>query len=102
MNIQDFQKLIKSYPVQNEFSHFNQPVKPPFIVWTNNNETFKADDIIYHSHDTYTIELYSRIDAIKEEKRLEEFFNENNLIWEKTNQIWIDEDKVMMIDYEIG
>lgn len=101
MNTQDFKKLIESYPVQSSFSHFSKAVTPPFITWLNNTENFIADSKVYHSRDTFTVELYTRINTIEEEKKLEAFFNDHELIWQKTNQVWVDEDKVMMSVYEI-
>ena len=48
------------------------------------------------------IELYSRVDILNEEKALETYLTEKGILWDKTSETWIDEEKVMMTIYEVS
>ena len=100
MSIQEFKQLISLYDVQSEFDHFSKQVSIPFIVWNYEKDNFKADDKVFYSSNRFSIELYTRKkNTILEEEKLEKFFNEHNLAWEKTHQSWIVDEKVMVSAY---
>ena len=48
------------------------------------------------------IELYSRVDILNEEKALEAYLTEKGILWDKTSETWIDDEKVMMTIYEVS
>lgn len=95
--------ILEGYDIPSSFSHFSHPVQPPFLIWrcpqTNN---FNADNAVYHVISAMEIELYSRVDVPAEELRLETYLTENGIVWDKTSETWIDEEKVMMTVYEIS
>lgn len=97
-----FKELIEAYPVQTRRSHFNNAVKPPYMVWLGPfKDNTTADDAIYFSSESYDVELYTRIDTEEEERKLEAFFDTNHWIWEKESVDWIEEDKVWMSSYSV-
>lgn len=100
---ENIKQLLDDYPIQSEYSHFSSEVMPPYITWlresTNN---FNADDLVYSTHDVYRIELYTRKDVVSEELKLEQYLNDNNLLWRKIDQTWIDDEKLYMSIYEVS
>ena len=96
-------KLLEDYDVQCTFNHFNEPVTPPYMVYNvSSTDNFNADNVVYHQIDTLEIELYSRVNPLEEERKLEKYLTDNGILWDKSSDTWIDEDKVMMSVYEIG
>lgn len=96
---------IKDYNIQSNYSHFNNAVKPPFITYIiRESNNLNADNKVYFSNglDSIQLELYSRVSVIEEEKKLETYLTENNIIWEKISQTWIDEDKLYMSIYMLN
>lgn len=96
-------QILDDYGLPCSYSHFNEPTQPPFVTWlvtqTNN---FNADNIVYQNIPTYEVYLYSRVDIINEELKFEKYLTEQGLIWDKTSETWIDEEKVMMTIYELS
>lgn len=84
------------------YSHSASPIEPPYIAWlvpqTNN---FDADNQVYSVLERFRIELYSRVDILQEERRLETYLSQNGILWDKVSETWIDEEKVMMTVYEL-
>lgn len=96
-------QLLNEYDVPSTFSHFSKQMQPPFIAYTvPNTDNFNADNIVYLNIDEIQIELYTRQNTLLEEKKLEDYMTKNRIIWEKTSQSWIDDEKVMMSIYEVG
>lgn len=96
-------KLLEDYDVQCAFNHFSEPVTPPYMVYNvSSTDNFNADNCVYHQIDTLEIELYSRVNPLEEERKLEKYLTDNGILWDKSSDTWIDEDKVMMSVYEIG
>ncbi|MFQ6793786.1 MAG: hypothetical protein ACLRT4_13590 [Thomasclavelia sp.] len=103
MSTEEIIKLIKNYDVQSSFSHFSKEVTPPFITYLiDGTSNFDADDSVYYQVDNIRLELYTRENIIDEEKKLETYLTSNQILWEKTAEDWIDEEKVMMTVYELG
>lgn len=96
-------QLLDEYDVPNAFSHFSTPQTPPFITWMcPQTDNFNADNSVYAVIPTLEIELYSRVNVVKEEAKLEAFLTEKGIVWDKSSQTWIDEEQVMMTIYEVS
>lgn len=96
-------QLLEAYEVPAVYSHSASPIEPPYIAWlvpqTNN---FDADNTVYQVLESFQIELYSRVNVLQEERKLEKYLTENGILWDKTSETWIDEEKVMMTIYEVS
>lgn len=102
LTIEQFQQLMDEYEVQNTFSHFSDEVEPPFIAWLSNQYNFIADNRVYHSATSFSVELYTtKSQTLTEESKLQDYLNTHNLIWEKDYQSWIDEEKIMLSTYNV-
>lgn len=102
LTIEQFQQLMDDYGVKNTFSHFSNEVKPPFIAWLCDENNFIADNRVYITATNFTVDLYTvKSQTLDEERKLEDYFDSHNLIWEKEHQSWIDEEKIMLSSYTI-
>lgn len=96
-------QVLDQYDLPSSFSHFSEPQQPPFITWTcPQTNNFNADNAVYQTIPVLEIELYSRVDILEEEKKLESYLSENGIVWDKTSETWIDDEKVMMTVYEVS
>lgn len=96
-------KILKdnlSIPVA--YGQFNNPVVPPFVVYLYSSpEVMAADNMNYYVNDTFTIEYYFNKKDREKEREIENLLNSNELIWSKTEDIWIDEEKIYVVYYEV-
>ena len=103
MSIKELIDLLNAYDVKCSFSHFSQPVTPPFMIYLSpSTNNFNADNVVYYVDKSLTLELYTRVDTILEENKLEDYLTKNNVLWDKTSQTWIDDEKVMTSVYELN
>ena len=103
LTIERLKQVLKEYTVPSRFSHFSGEVTPPFIVYLlPSTENFMADNQVYYPIDSFVLELYSRVNILQEEKKLEEHLTNNNIPWEKASQSWLDDEKLVMSVYDIG
>lgn len=103
MSIKELIDLLNAYDVKCSFSHFSQPVTPPFMIYLSpSTNNFNADNVVYFVDKSLTLELYTREDTLLQEEQLENYLTSNHVLWDKTSQTWIDEEKVMMSVYELN
>jgi len=82
------------------YGYFSQEEKLPFIaLMGSGQDTFKADNTFYERKNRTQIELYfKRKDPAKEEA-LEKLLLENDYLYEKSEDIYIDNEDVFVIYY---
>lgn len=87
------------------YSHFTKkgsPKEPPFIAYIGGGqETFKADNTFYHTRNTYQLEYYFTDKDETEEARIENILLENGYLYEKSEDIYIEDEGVFVIYYQI-
>ncbi|WP_099329106.1 hypothetical protein [Clostridium paraputrificum] len=101
MNLIELEDMLKqtSYPVK--YSHFEKPVKVPYITYINSNtNNFIADNIVYKKISDVQIELYTRKKDLGVEEKLEKLLDENELAYE-TSEVWIEEERLFQKIYEV-
>ena len=87
MSIKEIINRLENYTVQCRFSHFSKEVAPPFMVYlVPDSDNFNADNKVYYSTKNVQLELY---------------FDNCGIIWNKSSQSWLDEEKVMMTVYSL-
>lgn len=90
---------ITGYPVA--YSHFNEPVEPPYIVYlVDNNLNFIADNKTYHKITDVDIELYTRYKDESVEMVLENILDQHEIPY-RPYDVYIDDQKMFMRTYEI-
>ena len=87
------------------YSHFtdkNSPKSPPFLVYIGNGQdTFKADDTFYYTENRYQIEYYFTEKDETEEARIEKCLLDNGLRYQKSEDVFIEDEGVFVIYYEV-
>ena len=87
------------------YSHFrdkDSPESPPFLVYIGNGQdTFKADDTFYYSENRYQIEYYFTEKDEAEEARIEKCLLDNGLRYQKSEDVFIEDEGVFVIYYEV-
>lgn len=102
MSIKEIINRLENYTVQCRFSHFSKEVAPPFMVYlVPDSDNFNADNKVYYSTKNVQLELYTRENTLVEEEKLESYFDNCGIIWNKSSQSWHDEEKVMMTVYSL-
>jgi hypothetical protein len=87
------------------YSHFtdkDSPSSPPYIVYLGNGQdNFKADDTFYFTENRYQIEYYFTEKDEEEESKIEKCLLDNGLRYEKSEDVYIEDEGVFVIYYQI-
>ena len=87
------------------YSHFTEkssPDAPPYLVYLGNGQdNFKADDTYYYSNNKYQLEYYFTEKDESEEAKIEKILLDNGFRYEKSEDVYIEEEGVFVIYYQI-
>lgn len=84
------------------YSHFRKKQTPPYIVYIGNGQdTFQADDTHYWRQNRYQIEYYFAQKNEEAETAIEDALLTNGYIYEKTEDIFLEEEGVFVIYYQV-
>lgn len=87
------------------YSHFtgdDTPTAPPYIVYIGNGQdTFSADNTYYHTRNRYQIEYYFTVKDEDEEAKIEALLLSNGYQYEKSEDVYIEDEGVFVIYYTI-
>lgn len=79
-----------------------EKVSPPFLIYRGSGaNNLKSDDEVYYTDYGYTIEYYFKEKDEEKEEAIEKVLNQNKIIWEKSEDIYIDSEKLFLIYYTI-
>lgn len=86
------------------FDYFVNP-KPgqvPFMVYYGTGSAnFHADDGVYQKNDNWNLELYVRQKDPELEAQIESILDENEIIWTRGQEVYIDTEAVFLVPYYI-
>lgn len=87
------------------YSHFSDkkaPKSPPYLLYIGEGqETFKADNTFYHIRNTYQLEYYFTEKNETEEAAIEKVLLDNGYLYEKSEDVYIEDEGVFVIYYQI-
>lgn len=84
------------------YSHAPELTQPPYLIYMGNGQnTFKADDTIYHRENTYRVEYYFRKKDEAMEAAIEDNFLADGYIYSKSEDTYIDDEGVYVIYYTV-
>lgn len=87
------------------YSHFTDkgsPDAPPYIAYIGNGqENFKADDTYFYSVNNYQLEYYFTEKDEAEETRIEKTLLDNGFRYDKSGDVYIEEEGIFVIYYQI-
>lgn len=84
------------------YSHFRTKIEPPFIVYIGNGQdVFEADNTHYWRENTYQVEYYFTEKNEENEAVIEEKLLENGFLYEKSGDVYIEDEGIFVIYYYI-
>lgn len=96
--------LLKMINIPVAYDHFddNKSLVPPFMAYREQlPDTFNADNKNYFLNRHFEIELITLKKDVELEERIEELLNNNDIPFDKTEELWDKEEKIYHIFYEI-
>ena len=85
------------------YHHFaeGESPDPPFLLFLSPREnTFGADNLMYHSFKQLDIELYTDRKSPETEQIIEDVLTEHHIFYEKS-EIWIESERLYEVLYEV-
>ena len=84
------------------YSHFKTTQTPPYIVYIGNGQdVLNADNTHYWRRNTYQVEYYFTTKNESNEAAIEDALLENGFIYEKSEDVYIEDQDVFVIYYYI-
>ena len=84
------------------YSHFKTSQTPPYIVYIGNGQNvLNADNTHYWRRNTYQVEYYFTTKNESNEAAIEDALLENGFIYEKSEDIYIEDQGVFVIYFYI-
>lgn len=96
-------ELLQATSLPCAYSHFREkdaPKSPPYIVYIGRGQNnFTADDTFYNSENQYQIEYYFTKKDEEKEAEIEELLLDNGFLYEKSEDVYIEDEGVFVIYY---
>lgn len=84
------------------YSHFTTAPMPPYLVYVGNGqENLDADNTHYWRRNRYQVEYYFTTKDESAEATIEDLLLENGFIYEKSEDIYLEDEGVFLIYYYI-
>lgn len=84
------------------YSRFKKPTKPPYIVYIGSGQDiFEADNTHYWKQNTYQVEYYFTEKNESHETAIEDALLDSGFLYEKSEDIFIEDEGVFVIYYYI-
>ena len=103
MSYEEIYEMMQEIGLPFAYHHFaeGESPNPPFVLFLSPGEdTFSADNLMYHSFKQLNVELYTDEKSPETEQRVEEVLLQHNLYYTKT-EAWIESEKLYEILYEL-
>ncbi len=95
-------QVLQSTGLPCAYSHFKNKQIPPYIVYIGSGQnTFGADNTHYWKQNSYQVEYYYTTKNEQNEAAIENALLGNGFLYEKSEDIYIEEEGVFVIYYYI-
>ncbi len=95
-------QTLQSTGIPCAYSHFKTDQDPPYIVYIGNGQdVLNADNTHYWRRNTYQVEYYFTTKNESNEAAIEDALLENGFIYEKSEDVYIEDQDVFVIYYYI-
>ena len=85
------------------YSHFKKPQEPPYIVYIGSGQNqMRADDTRYWHENTYQVEYYFTQKNEANEEAIEAALIADGYLFEKSEDVYSEEDDVFLIYYYVN
>ena len=78
------------------------PALPYAVYFENSSNNFIADNTVYVVGDAWTIELYTEDSGRKQRKALEAAISAAEIVWERSDTIFIDDENMFVTYYNFS
>lgn len=95
-------QVLQSTGLPCAYSHFKTKQRPPYLVYIGEGQnTMDADNTLYWRENRYQVEYYftEKNEAIETE--IEDALLDNGFIFEKSEDVFIEEEDVFVIYYSV-
>lgn len=94
--------VLQSTGLPCSYSHFQKKIDPPYLVYLGSGQdTFGADNTWYHRENTYRVEYYFATKNEANETAIENALLENGYNYEKSEDIFLEDEGLFLIYYYI-
>ena len=103
MSYEEINEMMMEVGLPFAYHHFaeGESPNPPFLLFLSPGEnTFSADNLMYHSFKELDIELYTDVKSPETEERLEEVLLQHNIYYTKIES-WIESERLYEVLYEM-
>ena len=84
------------------YGRFMEAIEPPFLIYMGAGQyDFSADDTYYHRREQYRVEYYFTIKSKEAEAAIEQVLLDAGYPYDKSEDIYLDDEKVFAIYYYI-
>ena len=95
-------QVLQSTGLKCAYSHFKKPVDPPYLVYIGDGQdTMDADNTHYWRTNRYQIEYYFITKNEANETAIEDALLENGYNYTKSEDVFIEEEGVFVIYYQV-
>lgn len=95
-------EVLQSAGLPCAYSHFKTKQEPPYLVYIGGGQnTMDADNTHYWRENTYQVEYYFTEKNEETEAVIEDTLLDNGFIYEKSEDVFIEEENVFVIYYTI-
>lgn len=103
MNYKEINTMLSEIGLPFAYHHFaeGEAPNPPFLLFLSVGEnSFGADNLMYHSFKEIHVELYTDVKSPETEESVEEVLLQHNIYYTKT-ETWIESEKLYEVLYEM-
>lgn len=95
-------QVLQSTRLPCAYSHFKKTQKPPYIVYVGSGQdTLEADNTIYHKSNRYQVEYYYTAKNESNEEAIENALADNGFLYEKSEDLYLEDEEVFLIYYYV-
>lgn len=95
-------RLLETLDIPVSYFKLNGPTPLPYLIYKGaGSDNTEADNKIYYSANKYELEYYFDEKDEITEKKIEQLLNKNEIVWEKSDDIYIQSENMFVIYYYI-
>lgn len=101
MRTLQLKQLLEQTGLPVAYSFYRETPSAPFIVYEMTySSNYEADDKVYHKRNRYNVELYTDKKDEDLESTIEDLFEANDIVWDKT-ETFVQSEELFQIVYTI-
>lgn len=98
----DIMQILTEAGIPAAYGFFETPQKPPYAIYLGSGqEHLSADSTYYKVRNIYRIEYYYKTKSAQNEENLERVILERGYNYDKSEDVYIDSEKIYVIYYTV-